>query len=391
MDLKTGQKLPTGVKIREMKSGDRLQIFFVWNEQSCRELLPICPINKASIKYAENLRNEIRRKIADGSFKYGDYFPDSPRAKQATADARLMRELLDQQLETYKKQVDNGQLSPSTYKGYYKSITGERMAHWDKWQLKDVTPSALRDWISDMDCTSKAIRNMLIPLRSVFEDALNDGAIDFNPFDRIALAKLIRQTSKASDYVVDPFTLEERAAILKACRADELPMFQFWFETGLRPGELQALEWQHIDFDKVTARIEQNQVAGVIKGPKTESGKRTIDLSPDAIAALKTQKSISFMRGKRVWLNPRTLKPWETDAQVRKTAWLPLMERAGIKYRNPYQIRHTYASTRLTAGANPWYIADQMGHADVTMVFKTYGKFIREDFQKPKAVLRVVV
>lgn len=55
------------------------------------------------------------------------------------------------------------------------------MAHWDKWQLKDVTPSALRDWISDMDCTSKAIRNMLIPLRSVFEDALNDGAIDFNP------------------------------------------------------------------------------------------------------------------------------------------------------------------------------------------------------------------
>ncbi|MEW5680403.1 site-specific integrase [Comamonas kerstersii] len=167
-------------------------------------------------------------------------------------------------------------------------------------------------------------------------------------------------------------------------------MFQFWFETGLRPGELQALEWQHIDFEHAIVRIEQNQVAGVIKGPKTESGRRTVDLSPDALEALKAQKPISFMRGKRVWLNQRTLEPWETDAQVRKTAWLPLMKRAGIKYRNPYQIRHTYASTRLTAGANPWYIADQMGHADVTMVFKTYGKFIREDFQKPRATLKAV-
>jgi integrase len=35
-------------------------------------------------------------------------------------------------------------------------------------------------------------------------------------------------------------------------------------------------------------------------------------------------------------------------------------------------------------------MADQMGHADVTMVFKTYGKFIRADFQKPRAALHPV-
>ncbi len=81
------------------------------------------------------------------------------------------------------------------------------------------------------------------------------------------------------------------------------------------------------------------------------------------------------------------MQPWATDAQVRKTLWLPLMERAGIPYRNPYQLRHTYASTLLTAGANPWYVAQQLGHEDVEMVFRTYGKFIREDYQKPKATL----
>lgn len=55
-----------------------------------------------------------------------------------------------------------------------------------------------------------------------------------------------------------------------------------------------------------------------------------------------------------------------------------------------YQIRHTYASTLLTAGANPWYVASQLGHEDVEMVFRTYDKFIREDYQKPKAVLTAV-
>lgn len=79
-----------------------------------------------------------------------------------------------------------------------------------------------------------------------------------------------------------------------------------------------------------------------------------------------------------------------TYTQVRKTAWLPIMARSGIDYRNPYQIRHTYASTLLTAGGNPWYVAQQLGHEDVEMVFRTYGKFIREDYQKPKAVLRSV-
>ena len=125
-------------------------------------------------------------------------------------------------------------------------------------------------------------------------------------------------------------------------------------------------------------------VAGVIKSPKTAAGLRVVDLNADAVAALIAQKPISIKRGQRVFLNPRTLAPWSTDAQIRKTAWLPIMERAGIKYRNPYQIRHTYASTMLTAGANPWYIASQLGHEDVEMVFRTYGKFIREDFQKPK-------
>lgn len=215
------------------------------------------------------------------------------------------------------------------------------MKHWQDKPLTAATPSALRTWIGDMHITAKFARHLLTPLRSVFEDALNDDLIAFN--------------------------------------------------TGLRPGELQALRWAKIDFKAATARIDLNQVAGTEKAPKTEAGIRLVDLNGDALAALEAQKPASLLAGQHVWLNPRSGKAWISDAQLRKTLWQPLCERAGVRCRNPYQARRTYASALLTAGTNPWYVAQQLGHADVTMVFQIYGKFIAEDYQKPKAPkLRVI-
>ena len=187
--IPASQSTPPGVKIRPLVTGDRLQIAFTWEGQECRELLALCPINKSSIARAASLRDEIRRKIKEGSFVYGDYFPESPRAASPLKSSTLMESLLQKQLDTYARQVTNGQMSPSTFNGYAKAVTGERMRRWHGLQIREVTPSLLRDWVSEMDCTSKAIRNMLIPLRSVMEDALNDELIEFNPFDRIALVE----------------------------------------------------------------------------------------------------------------------------------------------------------------------------------------------------------
>ncbi len=89
------------------------------------------------------------------------------------------------------------------------------------------------------------------------------------------------------------------AAILKACLPDERPMLQFWFETSLCPGELQALQWSYIDWERAIAWIELNQVAGVIKGPKTAAGIRDVELSAEALSALRAQRPISELKGER--------------------------------------------------------------------------------------------
>jgi integrase len=225
----------------------------------------------------------------------------------------------------------------------------------------------------------------------------DENELNRNVFDaaRDALADLLRPddmnpVTAAREYEADPFTAAERDAIIAAARADERPMILFWFNAGLRPGEMIALKWAKIDLTRARARIDLNQVAGVEKAPKTAAGIRDLELNAEAIEALRAQAAISKAKGEHVWLNPASGQPWTTDAQIRKTLWVPLLKRSGVRYRNPYQARHTYASAALTDGANPWYLADQLGHEDATMVFTTYGKFIGEDYKKPKAALKAV-
>lgn len=388
----TEYAIPRGVKIRELKEGSRIQIAFSFEGVECRELLPMARINKSYIDYAANLRAEIIRKISDGSFRYEVFFPDSAKAKLIAPEIKplTMGDLLRSQLAIYSKQGENGTLAASTLLGYTKAINNRLIPEFGTKSLSQMTPTVLREWVANMGVTAKTVRNALIPLRSTLDDAVNDELIDSNPLDRIALNKLLRQTATKSEYIVEPFDSDEIEALFKACRIDERPIMQFWFATGVRHGELIALEWKNVDWIHKSVRIDSNVVQGisngkvthVTKAPKTEAGIRDIELSESALSALVAQKAVTFLEGGKVWQNPRSGKPWESDAQIRKTLWEPLVKRAGVRYRNPYQVRHTFASTLLTAGSNPFWVASQMGHVDVEMVFKRYGKWISSNYRK---------
>jgi integrase len=179
---------------------------------------------------------------------------------------------------------------------------------------------------------------------------------------------------------VDPFTADEQAAILRALPAGSgrnLVQFAFW--TGIRTSELVALEWGDIDWRREVVRVSraQAQNASDPEATKTTSGVRDVRLLPPAMEALRAQREHSQLHPSgRVWLNPRTGEPWAGDQPIRKTLWTPALRRAGVRYRNPYQTRHTYASMMLSAGEPPRWVADQMGHADLQMIFRTYGRWI---------------
>ena len=103
---------------------------------------------------------------------------------------------------------------------------------------------------------------------------------------------------------------------------------------------------------------------------------REVKLLGPAMDALTNQKALTFLEGGRVFFNDRTNSPWETDAQIRRTAWEYAIKKSGVRYRSPYQTRHTYASMMLSAGESPMWVARQMGHRDWGLIRTRYGRWI---------------
>ena len=59
-----------------------------------------------------------------------------------------------------------------------------------------------------------------------------------------------------------------------------------------------------------------------------------------------------------------------------------LIAAAGLRRRTMYQTRHTFASLMLSHGEDPLWVARMLGHTGLDMIFKHYGKFIRNRSRK---------
>jgi integrase len=92
--------------------------------------------------------------------------------------------------------------------------------------------------------------------------------------------------------------------------------------------------------------------------------------------ALIDQKQYTLLHSKKVFLNPFTNETWTGDQQIRKGFWIPLLKKAGVRYRNPYQTRHTFASMMLSAGENIAWVSSQMGHSNIMITTRTYARWI---------------
>lgn len=168
--------------------------------------------------------------------------------------------------------------------------------------------------------------------------------------------------------------------------------------TGLRPGELCALAWEDIDLNKGEVHVSRNLTQeGIFGPPKTKAGYRTIKLLSPVLDALKAQKAITgdfpkvsitihhreFGRTENQKLHFVFMPHAEKGKQAPHysvssivSLWNVAVRRADIRRRRPYQTRHTYACWLLSAGANPAFIATQMGHENAEMVYTVYSAWI---------------
>lgn len=249
------------------------------------------------------------------------------------------------------------------------------------------------------------VNNYMTNLNAVFQFGVDNGYLADNPFKGIS-------PLKESRTIPDPLSREEFIRLIDACRNQQAK--NLWcvsVYTGVRPGELCALGWEDIDLKNGTMMIRRNLAKDRFTVPKTQAGtNRVIHLIKPAIDALRSQMTLTRLSKEHiidVHLREygRTEKQKctfvfqpEVSARVKnygdhftvdsiRQMWDAAIKRAGLRHRKSYQSRHTYACWSLTAGANPAFIANQMGHADAQMVFQVYGKWMSENNNAQVALL----
>lgn len=383
---KKQQDVPAlGVEVRTGKHGrTSIRLRFMFMGVECRETLRI-EATPGNIRYAVRLRAEVLNAIERRTFKYHEFFPNSPRAR--LYGPLPSRKTVGDLLHAYLRRAETT-LSPSTVRGYREVCKAHLFPQFEKTLLLEISAGDLRSWLAGLRLTTKRVRNILTPLRNVLDDAVADELIEFNPLDRIKLEKVLARESRKSDYDPDPFSIDEILAILNACEGQERNFWKCAFGSGLRTSEMIALEWAQLDFVHFRIGVRKAQVEGVIKEPKTEAGERDTNMLQAAYEALNAQKQYTFLAGARVFLDPRYDLPWIGDRPL-YFRWGRILRRAGVRYRNPYQTRHTFASTLLACGVPSLYVAKQMGHRDTEMVNRHYGRWIEQGCD-PEARAKIV-
>jgi integrase len=350
-----------------------IEIDFYYRGARCRERVKLAPTSR-NMRYAENLLGQIKVEIEKGSFDYHTHFPNSRRAKKLSHNPGEL-ETVESALERWFARKGQ-ELEHSTLQGYRRIIYNVLAPACGRTLLRDFDRAAGRALIDGLgaEVSVKRINNVLGPLRGMFADLVDDGILATNPMDGL---KVRRRGRIATTDDIDPFTPVEIRTILNKCADPHFQNYcQFNFATGLRTSEMIGLEWGDIDFITNTVRIRRAFVMGKMKAPKTEAGIRVVELTAPALQALRAQKALTFLAGGTVFLNPRSGEQWKGDRDVRRFFWTPLLKAAGVRYRYPYQMRHTFASIALSAGEAVMWVAKQMGHRDWTITAKKYSRWI---------------
>jgi integrase len=218
----------------------------------------------------------------------------------------------------------------------------------------------------------KTISNQRIIYNQIFDYAVIDGMIDYNPCASIKV--VVGKKSK----VIKPASDEDEQKILESDHPWVFPFMALL--TGLRKQELLALQWKDIDFEgntiSVTKAVEHIGKNPRIKSAKTESGVRDVPL----LNRLKER------------LLPMKKSPnhYVFSDDGGKT---PLAEHRFEKLYKDYcaevgiscssrQLRHSYATVAVEEEIQAKDLQNALGHADITTTLNVYAAARKKSISK---------
>ncbi len=348
-----------GVKVRE-KDG-KWYVFI--NHNGKRKAKCVGDSKKAALE----VKRKLEAKLTLGEF---DLLDDKPKVP-------TFQEYAEEWLDTHT--LHN--CKASTHGLYTSFLKQHLIPALGGMQLDDISRNHVRQFafVLRERVSQGHTSNILMVLRSILNQALDDGLVTDNPATRIH-KYLPKQQQKAE---VEAFTRDDLAHLLvtiQSCCPHLYPFFLTLARTGMRVGEAIGLQWLDIDWQNHLIHIQRTIYNGRVTTPK--SGKsRKVDMSGQLIRATEvwqTQCELkALQQGSSLpeWVfSTRNGTPYNASDIRRK--WKSCMNEAGLTYQKMHTLRHTYASLLLGQNESLAYVRDQLGHSSIKITVDTYGHLV---------------
>lgn len=263
-------------------------------------------------------------------------------------------------------------LRPNSYKQYCTQVNFWN-EHFESMDIKTIKASKIKEIIFSLNVEVSTMRDLLGRLKAIFDEALIDDEITVNPAERIKLPR-----SEKKRFL--PFTKEEVNELLSNSEDYFKCYLAVGFYTGMRTGEILALKWQNINFEKKLIYIDATVGQYEEQATKTLSSTRYVPIFEALIPYLKEQQKRTGL-GNYVFCTRNGTHMQSTNLINHR--WKPLLKRLHIPYRRLYETRHTFATNMLSSNAFSLnQIAAWLGHSSIQTLISKYNNYIPSEIAK---------
>ncbi len=253
---------------------------------------------------------------------------------------------------------------------WHEEMTKYSLDRFGNVNVRDFRPEEIATWLASLSLAQKTKQHILNAMRQILERGVDWGYLTRNPASR----RLVK-SPRASASDIRPFESWKEVDKVAKAAGDWFALVILACATGLRPEEWIALTWADLDLKERTCRINKVVVDGKLRTDrgKTDAAFRTIKLPQRAINALTSlprpiqSDTLVFPAPQGGYIN---LDNW------RRRVWKDALVTAGVPHRPLYQMRHTFATLALAAGADIYWVSKQLGHANIATTLKHYARFL---------------
>ena len=226
----------------------------------------------------------------------------------------------------------------------------------------------------------KTIANEVVVIKEMFKHALQWGYVKVNPAEHLQKPRMVKPEIEILEPAEFMSLLEHSSDLYRVA-------FRTAIITGVRAGELWALQWDAVDWDIKRLYVHQSIWKNNFQTPKSKKSIRKIDLPDDLVFELRRWK-LACPISKHNLMFPSKEGQITCHDNAVKRHFKPALRKAGLQQVSFHSLRHTNASLRIRAGQDFKYMSTQMGHSSINITLDTYGHlFNDQDFNRQQVDL----